>query len=88
MSVLTTLAIRCPEHRAAHTTAFAVLARASRRIADGALDNTVLQALSAEGTAPSTGTGARRRHHLRAHWHTVTGPDGRRHIEAVWRRTS
>ncbi|WEB45271.1 hypothetical protein MOV08_42250 [Streptomyces yunnanensis] len=52
MSVLTTLAIRRPEHRAALTAAFAVLARASRRITDGALDNTVLQGLSAEGTAP------------------------------------
>ncbi|MFJ9613902.1 hypothetical protein [Streptomyces noursei] len=88
MSVLTTLAVRRPERRAALTAAFAVLARASRRIADGAVGNTVLQALSVEGTAPSTDTGARRRHHLRAHWHTVTGPDGRRRVEAVWRRTS
>lgn len=49
------------------------LRTALRRIADGAVDSPVLHATSAP---------ERPRPH--AHWHPVTGPDGRTRLEASW----
>ncbi|MGA5130073.1 hypothetical protein ACPCTO_09740 [Streptomyces olivoreticuli] len=85
MSVLTAIHTRhCSTRR--HGTVLAFLATAVRRIADSPLDSTVLRA--APVTAPTPRAAAHdqpERPH--AHWHMVTGPDGRRHLEAVWHLT-
>ncbi|MEU8579368.1 hypothetical protein [Streptomyces abikoensis] len=62
------------------------LATVARRIADSPLDSTVLRTLPGATPAPRPAADERAvRPH--AHWHAVTGPDGRRHLEAVWHLT-
>ncbi|WP_055495777.1 hypothetical protein [Streptomyces sp. TP-A0356] len=57
--------------------------RVVRRLADSPLDHTVLHAAPARTSTPlrAAGFGPGRPH---AHWHTVTGPDGHRRLEARW----
>lgn len=53
-----------------------------RRIASGAVDSPVLQALGLD-TGPRAAVN-RPRPRPRAHWRVVTGTDGRKHLEADW----
>ncbi|MFE5868872.1 hypothetical protein ACFQ6V_09480 [Streptomyces roseifaciens] len=58
-----------------------------RRLADGALDSPVIHTLptTAPASAPAPrGSADDRPVRPHAHWHTVTGPDGQRHLEALW----
>lgn len=85
MSVLTAIHTR---HRSTsrHGAVLAFLAEAVRRIADSPLDSAVLRA--APLTAPAPRAAARHQpERPHAHWHMVTGPDGRRHLEAFWHLT-
>ncbi|MEV5508626.1 hypothetical protein [Streptomyces orinoci] len=89
MSVLTVLHTRIHtrrEHRAATRrpgTLRGFAAKVVRRIADSPLDSTVLRAASAP--APATwGVPDEQAERPHAHWRMVTGPDGRRHLEAAW----
>ncbi|MGI5337868.1 hypothetical protein ACQEVS_10920 [Streptomyces sp. CA-181903] len=62
----------------------AFLREAVRRIAAGAVDTPVLHSLS--GPVPvRTAAGRATSGRPRAHWHAVTGRDGRRRLEAGWR---
>ncbi|MEU7164117.1 hypothetical protein AB0A70_05660 [Streptomyces morookaense] len=56
--------------------------RIVRRIASGAVNTSVLQALGLE--AGPRAAVDRTRSCPRAHWHVVTGADGRRTLEADW----
>ncbi|MEU2872019.1 hypothetical protein ABZ769_22865 [Streptomyces olivoreticuli] len=85
MSVLTAVHTRRASTRSRGTgrTFRAFLITAARRIADSPLDSTVLRTLPGATPAPgAAGTDRPVRPH--AHWHTVTGPDGRPHLEAFW----
>ncbi|MFF2807260.1 hypothetical protein ACFVT2_08745 [Streptomyces sp. NPDC058000] len=62
------------------------LATAVRRIADSPLDSPVLHTLPCPASATRT-TAEDQPARPHAHWHTVTGPDGRRHLEADWHVT-
>ncbi|MGW1174950.1 hypothetical protein ACWD4P_14645 [Kitasatospora sp. NPDC002543] len=56
------------------------LAALGRRLAASPLDNSVLRAAPAAAAGPAGGG----RGGLRAHWRTVTAPDGATRLEAVW----
>ncbi|MFJ8390726.1 hypothetical protein ACIQ9Q_40840 [Streptomyces sp. NPDC094438] len=85
MSVLTAIHIPLVGHAPARNRG-AVRARFAHiwhRLADSPLDSTVLRALP--GPAIARTPPERARHAgPHAHWHTVAGPDGRRHLEATW----
>ncbi|MFJ9455856.1 hypothetical protein ACIRST_12325 [Kitasatospora sp. NPDC101447] len=60
--------------------ALAALTAVRRRLAASPLDSTVLHAVGAPSTAPTSGrTGG-----LRARWQTTTAPDGTTRLEATW----
>ncbi|MGW1073517.1 hypothetical protein [Streptomyces sp. NPDC002537] len=89
MSVLTAVHVRrlSARHpgtaRAAFTSFAAFLVSAARRIADSPLESSIVRAVPA--TAPAAGTPAADRPvRPHAHWRAVTGPGGRRHLEAAW----
>ncbi|WP_406503045.1 hypothetical protein [Streptomyces sp. NBC_00212] len=85
MSLLTAIHIPLISHAPARKPGVmqARLAHILRRLADSPMDSTVLHALPAPA---ATRTPSARARHVgpHAHWHTVTGPDGRRHLEATW----
>ncbi len=60
-----------------------VLREAVRRVAAGAVDTPVLQSMGVPVHAGAA-VGRTTTNRPRAHWHTVIGPDGRRHLEADW----
>ncbi|MFE9574120.1 hypothetical protein ACFYMW_37300 [Streptomyces sp. NPDC006692] len=85
MSVLT--AIHFPVHHATPRKRGAVrerLADVLRRLADSPLDSTVIRAAPGPGVARTPTARARSGSAPHAHWHPVTGPDGRRQLEATW----
>ncbi|MFJ8314160.1 MULTISPECIES: hypothetical protein [unclassified Streptomyces] len=85
MSVLT--AIHFPVH---HTTPRKRgvlrerIAGVLRRLADSPVDSTVIRAAPGPASARTPSARARSGSTPHAHWHPVTGPDGRRHLEATW----
>ncbi|EMF01212.1 hypothetical protein J7W19_27585 [Streptomyces mobaraensis NBRC 13819 = DSM 40847] len=87
MTVLPLIHIRRRDPGAVHcrtASARAFLRRTARRVADGAVDTPVLRALGAPARPGTTAEGAAPTR-PRAHWRAVTGPDGRRRLEADWR---
>ncbi|MFD9822358.1 hypothetical protein [Streptomyces violascens] len=85
MSVLT--AIHFPVHHATPRRRSAVrerLANVLRRLADSRLDSTVIRAAPAPAATRTRTAHARSGSAPHAHWHPVTGPDGRRRLEATW----
>ncbi|MFJ5676585.1 hypothetical protein [Streptomyces sp. NPDC093097] len=82
MSVLSAIHIR-PLRPSAGPALRTVLREVVARIARGAADSPALHAVA---TPPVRRQAARRTpRRPRAHWHTVTDPDGRRRLEARWR---
>ncbi|WP_369393158.1 hypothetical protein AB5J72_40590 [Streptomyces sp. CG1] len=85
MSVLTAIHIPLVGHAPAHKRGAvrAWFAHILRRLADSPMDSTVIRALP--GPA-DTRTPLARAQHARPHArrHTVSGSDGRRHLEATW----
>ncbi|SHM93409.1 hypothetical protein SAMN05216268_116145 [Streptomyces yunnanensis] len=85
MSVFTAVHIHRPSTRSWHTgrAVLGFLSAVARRIADSPLDSTVLRTFPSQAS-PARATGRERPTRPHAHWHTVTGPDGRPHLEATW----
>ncbi|MFC9741934.1 hypothetical protein ACFVKC_28955 [Streptomyces noursei] len=85
MSVFTTVHIHRPALRRGNTRRVVrdLLSAVLRRIADSPLDSTVVRTLPRPASATGA-TGRERPTGLHAHWHTVTGPDGRPRLEATW----
>ncbi|QCX82705.1 hypothetical protein C9F11_45745 (plasmid) [Streptomyces sp. YIM 121038] len=82
MSALT--AIHFPVHRATPRKHGAVRERLTsvlRRLADSPLDIRAAPGPAAARTPSARAQSSTAPH---AHWHPVTGPDGRRHLEATW----
>ncbi|WP_438295990.1 hypothetical protein [Streptomyces sp. HUAS TT7] len=85
MSVLT--AIHFPVHRATprkHGRLRELFSSILRRLADSPLDSTVIRAAPGPAAARTPSARARSGSAPHAHWHPVTGSDGRRHLEATW----
>ncbi|MCB5911502.1 hypothetical protein [Streptomyces pinistramenti] len=87
MSVLTARHIPLVGRPSAHKRGAvrATLAQVLHRLADSPLDSTVIRTVPAPAAARTPSARAERGPApLHAHWHTVTGPDGRSHLEATW----